>query len=98
LAQQACLDTRPGKAPPRSLDERRARWRDELSTVFGPGAVRELMAAVPPRAAPSRPAAPDIRALAEQAVVNVSSLRSTWTIWNVRAEAERLLRTACQPA
>jgi conjugative relaxase-like TrwC/TraI family protein len=31
LAQQACLDTRPGKQPPRSLDERRARWHLNLT-------------------------------------------------------------------
>jgi len=96
LAQQACLDTRPGKQPPRSLHERRAQWRDELVSVFGPGAVQQVMAAVPPRAASARPAAPDVQELAEHTVANVSSLRSTWTIWNLRAEAERLLRTRCQ--
>jgi conjugative relaxase-like TrwC/TraI family protein len=96
LAQQACLDTRPGKQPPRSLDQRRARWRDELTSVFGPGAVRQVMAAVPSRAAPPRLAVLQVKALAEQAVANVSSLRSTWTQWNLRAEAERLLRTRTQ--
>jgi hypothetical protein len=28
-------------------------------------------------------------------VANVSAKRSTWTRWNLHAEAERLLRTEC---
>ena len=36
--------------------------------------------------------AADHEALAERAVATVAGRRSTWTVWNVRAEVERLLR------
>jgi hypothetical protein len=96
LAQQATLDTRHGKKPPRSLADKRAGWRAELEARFGAGATARLMAAVPgqPPTAQEHPGAPpDLDFLAERAVAAVSSRRSTWTIWNIRAEAERLLRT-----
>jgi conjugative relaxase-like TrwC/TraI family protein len=96
LAQQATLDTRPGKKPPRSLDERRAQWRHELTQTFGPAAVKQLMAAVPGSPGPAVPAAPDLQSLAERTVANVSGYRSIWTVWNLRAETERLLRTGCR--
>ena len=41
LARQANLDTRQGKKPPRSLTDKRAAWREELTTAFGPGAVAQ---------------------------------------------------------
>jgi conjugative relaxase-like TrwC/TraI family protein len=47
LAQRANLDTRPGKKTPRSLDDKRAAWREELDERFGPSAAGRLMAAVP---------------------------------------------------
>ena len=96
LAQQATLETRHGKKPPRSLADKRAAWRAELDERFGKGAAARLMAAVPaqPPAAPAQPAAePNIELLAERAVASVACQRSTWTIWNIRVEAERLLRT-----
>jgi conjugative relaxase-like TrwC/TraI family protein len=96
LARQANLDTRQGKKPPRSLDDKRVGWREELTERFGTGAVDWLMRAVPgspvaeaPFAAPS---AADLSDLAERTVASVSARRSTWTVWNVRAEVERLLR------
>jgi conjugative relaxase-like TrwC/TraI family protein len=94
LARQATLDTRQGKKPPRSLADKRAAWRAELDEQFGPGAAARLMAAVPAR--PRQPGAPapppDLDALAERAVSTVAAKRSTWTTWNIRAEAERLIR------
>jgi conjugative relaxase-like TrwC/TraI family protein len=95
LARQANLDTRQGKKPPRSLDDRRARWRDELTDVFGPAALTRLHAAIPPSPALPASPAPDVTALAERAVANVSAQRSIWTVWNLRAETERLLRQEC---
>jgi len=47
LARQANLGTRQGKKPPRSLDDRRSHWRDELTEVSGPAALTRLKAAVP---------------------------------------------------
>jgi conjugative relaxase-like TrwC/TraI family protein len=98
LARQANLDTRQGKKPPVSLGDKRAAWREELTAAFGPGAVAQIMKAVPPSApvlSPTgAPVAVDLEDLAERAVASVSARRSTWTVWNVRAEVERLLRTS----
>jgi hypothetical protein len=47
LAWRANLDTRQGKKPSRSLADKRAAWREELTAAFGPGAVTQLMKAVP---------------------------------------------------
>jgi len=97
LARQANLDTRQGKKPPRSLASKRATWREELQQRFGPGAVAQVMKAVPrdpPAEAPAALApAADHQALAERTVATVATRRSTWTVWNIRAEVERLLRT-----
>jgi conjugative relaxase-like TrwC/TraI family protein len=96
LARQANLDTRAGKKPPGTLDAKRAAWREELTGRFGADAVTRLMQAVPatvPAIPP--PCAPDLPSLAERTVASVSARRSSWTIWNVRAEAERLLRAEC---
>jgi conjugative relaxase-like TrwC/TraI family protein len=96
LARQANLDTRQGKKPARSLDQMRTAWRASLSTTFGSKAVRQLMSVVPDqtgsaltRAAPDRA---EIEAMAGVVVANVAAKRSTWTVWNLRAEAERLAR------
>ena len=97
LAQQANLDTRPGKKPPRPLADKRAAWREELTARFGPGAVARLMKAVPstpPVPVPDGlPVTVDLEDLAERTVAAVSARRSTWTVWNLHAEVERLLRT-----
>jgi len=96
LARRANLDTRPGKKPPLSLDDKRAAWREELSTRFGTGAVDRLMGAVPSspeaQAALGLPSPADLSRLAERVVDSVAARRSTWTVWNVRAEVERVLR------
>ncbi|GAA0812098.1 MobF family relaxase [Spirilliplanes yamanashiensis] len=101
LARQATLDTRHGKKPPRSLAAMRAAWTGELRDAFGPGAVARVMAAVPPPdAAPRAFAAPsdaDVTTLAGRVLAAVAEHRATWTEWNVRAEAERLVR-AVTPA
>ena len=100
LARQANLDTRQAKKPARSLGQMRATWRTSLTGAFGAKAVRQAMAAVPgptedgagvtaDRAVPGRD---QIQATAERAVANVATKRATWTVWNIRAEAERLAR------
>ncbi|HEY1915852.1 MAG TPA: MobF family relaxase [Streptosporangiaceae bacterium] len=95
LARQANLDTRQGKKPARSLTELRALWRQELTAVFGRGAVRRLMAAVPATLPAASAPQADIPLLSVRTVANVARQRSTWTVWNLRAEAERLARTTC---
>jgi len=102
LARQANLDTRQAKKPARSLAGMRTEWRSSLLAAFGPKAVRQLMSAVPAWPGPDStvpvPCARDVpgpdrvRGTAERAVANVAAGRATWTIWNVRAEAERLAR------
>lgn len=54
------------------------------------------MKAVPsaPVAKPSEPSAVAYEDLAERVVASVSSARSTWTVWNLRAEAERQIRSS----
>jgi conjugative relaxase-like TrwC/TraI family protein len=115
LAEQANLDTRHGKRPPRSLAEMRDTWRQDLTDTFGPTALHDLATAI----APGRPAPGNltvvaagseadaarlalvpgtseharlIDALAHEALARVESTRSTWTVWNLRAQTERLLR------
>jgi conjugative relaxase-like TrwC/TraI family protein len=97
LARQANLDTRQGKKPPRSLADKRAAWREELIVRFGPRGLTRLAKAVPATApepaALQHPPELDLQNLAERTVAAVAARRSTWTVWNLRAEAERLLRT-----
>jgi conjugative relaxase-like TrwC/TraI family protein len=103
LARQANLETRSPKGPARSLAQMRTDWRAALTARFGPHAIGRLMAAVP-AAPPAGPAASssasrlatrfDVGIAARQAVAANEQARSTWTSWNVRAEAERLIRYA----
>jgi len=94
LARQANLDTRQPKKTARSLTELREGWRDELTRVFGRRALTRLMAAVPAAGHPAVTGQPadtrDFLDMAERTVGNVSRQRSTWTVWNLRAEAERM--------
>lgn len=98
LARQANLDTRDAKKTARSLEEMRADWTQSFTERFGPVAIGDLMAAVPDGLPTVREPstgsniAPDIAGLAGRVVANVSEMRSTWTVWNLRAEAERLAR------
>jgi conjugative relaxase-like TrwC/TraI family protein len=97
LARQANLDTRQAKGPARSLNQMRADWHAALTAAFGPGAPGRLAAAIP--AAPDAAGAPaaaliDVAAAARQAVAATEQARSTWTAWNIRAEAERIIRHA----
>jgi len=99
LAQQATLDTRQGKKPPAALAGKRAAWRAELQDRFGADAVSRVMNTVP--SSPSVPvgavSVADLSELAERTVAAVSARRSTWTRWNIRAEAERQLRYRSAP-
>jgi len=96
LARQANLETREGKKPPTPLADKRAAWREELTGRFGSGAIGRLMNVIPEipaaDAAATAPVAVDCEDLSERTVAAVSARRSTWTVWNVRAEVERQLR------
>jgi conjugative relaxase-like TrwC/TraI family protein len=96
LARQANLETRDAKGPARSLGQMRADWQAAITARFGPQAVARIMAAVPaaPASRPSAPPSLDVDAAARQAVAANEQARSTWTAWNIRAEAERIIRYA----
>ena len=96
LARQANLETRDPKGPARSLGQMRADWQAAITARFGPQAVARVMAAVPaaPASRPSAPGPLDVDAAARQAVAANEQARSTWTAWNIRAEAERIIRYA----
>ena len=55
LAQQATLETRPGKHPPRSLAEQRAQWRASAERLLGADGVQQMLADTLPRTRPSYP-------------------------------------------
>lgn len=99
LARQATIETREGKKPARSLEEMRADWRRSLSDAFGSDAVPALGSAVSELeaedsqvTAPRVPPREMVEELAGWVVAAVSEQRSMWTVWNLRAEAERLAR------
>lgn len=95
LARQANLETRQGKKTVRSLAAMRADWAQSLTDAFGTDAITTVMAASPgtgPAAPRAAGPAPDLTALARRVVANVAEMRSVWTVWNLRAEAERLAR------
>lgn len=103
LYQQATLTQRPDKEAGRSLADLITSWRTEANRIMRhPGAAEQAEAAalrhgqarlntdnsvVDPVADPSR-----IAELAASVVRTVQSSRSTWTVHNVRAEAERQSR------
>lgn len=101
-AQQATLDTRNNKNPPRSLEELCAEWRTRADAVMAvaaqpgeqdndPGA--HPLAQVPttgdrrPRFQPEM-----IGEIAQRIEDELSRVRGTWTGFTIHAEAQRLLR------
>ncbi len=96
LARQANLDTREGKKAPRSLESMRWDWTTSLTDQFGPAALNKVAALVPASVPAARTALnlddKQIREAAGHILDAVAEARSTWTAWNVRAEAERMLR------
>ncbi|MEV6968607.1 MobF family relaxase [Hamadaea sp. NPDC051192] len=87
LARQANLDTRDGKKAPQSLAAMRRDW----VVRAGPKTVRTVMSAVGD-GQPGKPKPVDTAELARLAVAGVAERRSTWTVWNLRAEVERIIR------
>ncbi|GIL37577.1 MobF family relaxase [Phycicoccus sp. DTK01] len=95
LAQQATLETREDKHPPRTLGEQRAAWRREAHAVLGEHRVDAMVRAAVGRR-PNRGAPPPDRVWVERTARSVlnelQSRRSTWQVWHVRAEAQRQVR------
>lgn len=94
LAQQATLETRESKGRARTLAEQVEDWEVEARGLLGSRRFGRFVSACRGQAdAVRRPSPAETAALATEVVRRVSSERSTWTIWNVQAEAERLLRS-----
>jgi conjugative relaxase-like TrwC/TraI family protein len=96
LAQQATLETRDAKHEPRSLAEQRTTWLGEAVTVLGGrGAVASMVqTALAPHTETATVA--DGRWVAQTTdhiLTVLEASRSTWQMWHVRAEAQRLVRT-----
>ncbi|HEX6874305.1 MAG TPA: MobF family relaxase [Nocardioidaceae bacterium] len=93
LAQQATLDTREGKPPTRAFGDQLAGWRAEAEQVIGADGVAQMLRDA--IAQPTRSAAvnPDlVESLSLQVLATVAETRSTWSRWNLQAEAERASR------
>lgn len=93
LARQATLETRQGKKQPRSLAAMRETWHASLLATFGPAGARAITDSVPARPQTISAETLDIGALAAKVTATVEESRSTWTRWNLHAEAERLVRS-----
>ncbi|MGN6606510.1 MAG: MobF family relaxase [Jatrophihabitans sp.] len=100
LAQQATLSTRAPKHEPRTVTEQRAAWTTEADGVLGRGGVARMLRTVLARTdttdAP-RATAEWVHDAAAQAVTTVAATRATWTVWHLRAEAQRRVRAAGIP-
>lgn len=93
LAQQATLDTRTGKPPPRALADQLADWRSRAADVLGAATARRLGADVTGHHIDNTdPGGLDVEQLAARVVSTVEGERSTWSRWNVLAEVERQTR------
>ncbi|HET7415614.1 MAG TPA: MobF family relaxase [Arthrobacter sp.] len=93
LAQQATLETREGKAPGRTLAEQVTDWTEQAQAVLGEKNLGRLVADCTSRAITATALDDEqVRDLASETVRRVAEQRSTWTLWNLHAETERLLR------
>ncbi|MEU4321252.1 AAA family ATPase [Nocardia fluminea] len=95
LSDRATLETRPIKHLSTSLAEQRDTWAAQATQLLGSrDGVEDIVTravSVPPPQRPT-PDAAFIAAAAERALAGVSARRSTWGIFNLRAEVERQLR------
>ncbi|MGG5258677.1 MobF family relaxase [Phycicoccus avicenniae] len=98
LAQQATLETRGAKHPPRRFSEQRTAWRREAEEALGDAAAVDAMlravTAVARHDTPRRPDPAWLRETAREVLTRVQSERSTWQVWHIRAEALRQVRGA----
>ncbi|KXF84377.1 conjugal transfer protein TraA [Rhodococcus ruber Chol-4] len=92
-AQQATLDTRNAKNPPRSLAELRSEWRQRAEAILAGSDPAELVEAVQgerdrrPLFSPTQ-----VPALVEDVVDALSRKVGTWTVFSLSAEIDRQLR------
>jgi TrwC relaxase len=101
LAQQATLETRDAKHEPRSRAEQRATWLSEAAAVLGSSeAVASMVrtALVQSAAVTTILDSHWVAQTADHILTVMEASRSTWQMWHVRAEAQRLVRTIDVPA
>ncbi|MGW5456997.1 MobF family relaxase [Nocardia sp. NPDC003979] len=95
LSDRATLETRPTKHLSASLSEQRDTWATQARQLFdGRDTIKDVVTramSTPPTPRPE-PDAEFITAAAERALAGVSARRSTWRVFNLRAEVERQLR------
>ncbi len=92
-AQQATLDTRNAKNPPRSLSELRAEWRERAEAILAGGDPGELVSAVRDERDRRPVFTPDqVPTVVEQAVETLSRKVGTWTVFSLSAQLDRELR------
>ena len=93
LAQQATLETREGKGLGRTLAEQVQDWTEQARRVVGSRTLEQLVSRTTGRRQEfSQPSDVELHALASRIVRQVAEQRSTWTVWNVYAESDRVLR------
>ncbi|MFD6218078.1 AAA family ATPase, partial [Nocardia salmonicida] len=101
LSDRATLETRPTKHLMASLAEQRDTWAIQARQLFdGRDTIENIVtrAMSAPSTPRPRPDAAFITAAAERALAAVSARRSTWRVFNLRAEIERQLRGRIAPA
>ena len=92
LAQQATLETREGKAEPRSLSEMRRNWRVAAEAYLGAGGIETMLTAALNTGAEGAVFDADTaHTVAADAVAQVGWDRATWTAFHVTAEVSRRL-------
>ncbi|MHC3370841.1 MobF family relaxase (plasmid) [Rhodococcus aetherivorans] len=92
-AQQATLDTRNAKNPPRSLAELRAEWRERAEAILAGNSPGELVDSLRSERDRRPELAPEqVPALVSEVVETLSHKVGSWTVFSVTAEIERRLR------
>jgi hypothetical protein len=73
----------------------RADWKQQIIETFGADSLAQLHQRISPTPTGNRLALTDdqVEYLARQVIRSVAEQQSTWTMWNVHAEAERALRS-----
>ena len=91
LAQQASLDTRSGKAPPRNLAERLTDWRDQAVDMTSRQTVDGLVSVATGRSVDPLGQI-DWEAACAAVLDGLDAKRATWNRWHLVAEIERQTR------
>lgn len=101
LAQQANLETREAKHEQLSEVGQRRAWRAEAVEVLGSvRSIHDIVVSIHRPAGGTRPLVSSawVRGAAERVVGEMESLRATWQVQHLRAEAQRQVRTVAVPA